>query len=108
MIDSVFYNLEKSKESRIREDLNLTENEYAVTTLHRPSNVDEKEIFTGLLDALVAISEKIPIIFPVHPRTRTISKNSVLPNKSKTRILNLSNRSAIWILCGFIRARNWF
>lgn len=70
MIDSVFYNLEKSKESRIREDLNLTENEYAVTTLHRPSNVDEQEVFTGLLDALVSVSEKLPVIFPVHPRTR--------------------------------------
>ncbi len=70
MIDSVFYNLEKSKDSRIREDLNLTENEYAVTTLHRPSNVDDRETFTNLLDALVAVSEKIPIIFPVHPRTR--------------------------------------
>ncbi|CAN5748504.1 UDP-N-acetylglucosamine 2-epimerase (non-hydrolyzing) [soil metagenome] len=70
MIDSVFYNLEKSKESKIREDLNLTENEYAVTTLHRPSNVDEKQVFTGLLDALVSVSEKIPVIFPVHPRTR--------------------------------------
>lgn len=70
MIDSVFYNLEKSKESKIREDLNLTEKEYAVTTLHRPSNVDEKEVFTRLLNALIPISEKIPIIFPVHPRTR--------------------------------------
>ncbi len=70
MIDSVFYNLEKSKESSVRENLNLTENEYAVTTLHRPSNVDEKEVFTKLLDALIAVSEKIPLIFPVHPRTR--------------------------------------
>lgn len=70
MIDSVFYNLEKSKASKIREDLNLTKNQYAVTTLHRPSNVDEKQVFTGLLDALVAVSEKIPVIFPVHPRTR--------------------------------------
>ena len=70
MIDSVFYNLEKSKQSPIRENLNLTEGEYAVTTLHRPSNVDDKKNFTNLLDALVAVSEKIPIIFPVHPRTR--------------------------------------
>lgn len=75
MIDSVFYNLEKSKESEIREDLNLIENEYAVTTLHRPSNVDEKEVFTRLLDALIPISEKIPIIFPVHPRTRKNIEN---------------------------------
>jgi len=75
MIDSVFYNLEKSKESKIRDDLNLTENEYAVTTLHRPSNVDEKEVFTRLLDALIPVSDKIPIIFPVHPRTRKNIEN---------------------------------
>lgn len=75
MIDSVFYNLEKSKESKIREDLLLNENEYVVTTLHRPSNVDEKEVFTRLLDALIPVSEKIPIIFPVHPRTRKNIEN---------------------------------
>ena len=39
-------------------------------TLHRPSNVDEKDIFSGLLDALITISNRLPIIFPVHPRTR--------------------------------------
>lgn len=70
MIDSLFYNLEKAKESKVKEDLNLNEQDYAVLTLHRPSNVDEKETFTGLLDALCSISEKLPIIFPVHPRTR--------------------------------------
>ncbi len=70
MIDSLFYNLEKSKDSNVREELNLTENEYAVLTLHRPSNVDEQETLANLLDAIITISEKIPIIFPVHPRTR--------------------------------------
>ncbi len=39
-------------------------------TLHRPANVDEKETFTELLDALIEIGEKIPVIFPAHPRTR--------------------------------------
>ncbi len=70
MIDSLFYNLEKSKSSIVRKDLGLTENEYAVLTLHRPSNVDEQEILTGLLDAIAAVGGKIPVIFPVHPRTR--------------------------------------
>ena len=70
MIDSLFYNLEKSKDSTVREDLNLTEKDYAVLTLHRPSNVDEKEVFSGLLEALLEISEKLPVIFPVHPRTK--------------------------------------
>lgn len=70
MIDSLFYNLEKSRNSKARENLDLINKDYAVLTLHRPSNVDEKEVFSGLLDALCEISEKIPIIFPVHPRTR--------------------------------------
>ena len=70
MIDSLFYNLEKSKESKVRENLNLVDKDYAVLTLHRPSNVDEKEVFSDLLESLLEISKKLPVIFPVHPRTR--------------------------------------
>ena len=69
MIDSLFYNLEKSKESKTRENLDLVDKDYAVLTLHRPSNVDEKEVFSGLIEALIAVSERIPVIFPAHPRT---------------------------------------
>lgn len=69
MIDSLFYNLKKAESSTVREDLNLNGKEYAVLTLHRPSNVDERETFSGLLEAIVAIGEKIPVVFPAHPRT---------------------------------------
>ena len=70
MIDSLFYNLEKSKTLNARQSLNLNGQDYAVLTLHRPSNVDDETVFTRLLDALVPISERLPIIFPVHPRTK--------------------------------------
>lgn len=70
MIDSLFYSLEQSKFSKVREDLNLAENAYAVSTLHRPSNVDVKEVFEGILNALAEISEKMPVILPAHPRTK--------------------------------------
>jgi UDP-N-acetylglucosamine 2-epimerase (non-hydrolysing) len=70
MIDSLLRNLKIAESSIIREELDLRENEYAVMTLHRPSNVDDKEVFSGLLEALLEISEKLPIIFPAHPRTR--------------------------------------
>ncbi len=70
MIDSLFYNLEKAKALNVRENLDLSGKDYGVLTLHRPSNVDEKEVFSRLLDALISISEKLPIIFPVHPRTK--------------------------------------
>ncbi len=69
MIDSLFRNLEFAKKSNIREELGLIDKDYAAMTLHRPSNVDERETFEGLLDALSEISQKIPIIFPAHPRT---------------------------------------
>ncbi len=69
MIDSLFRNLEFAERSKIREKLDLTGKDYAVLTLHRPSNVDEKETFESLLEALSEISRKIPIIFPAHPRT---------------------------------------
>jgi UDP-N-acetylglucosamine 2-epimerase (non-hydrolysing) len=44
--------------------------EYALLTLHRPANVDNKVVFKGLLGALREISRKIPILFPAHPRTQ--------------------------------------
>jgi UDP-N-acetylglucosamine 2-epimerase (non-hydrolysing) len=48
---------------------------YAVLTLHRPSNVDDPVILRGLLETAAAISERTPVIFPVHPRTKaTIEK----------------------------------
>lgn len=70
MIDSLLRNLKIAESSTVREDLNLTEKGYAVLTLHRPSNVDDKEVFGGLIDSLILISEKLPIIFPAHPRTK--------------------------------------
>ncbi len=47
---------------------------YALLTLHRPSNVDDRENFKRLTDALVALSKKITIIFPIHPRTEKMLK----------------------------------
>lgn len=70
MIDSLFYSLKIAEESNVRENLELTGKEYAVLTMHRPSNVDKREVFAGLLDALIEISREIPIIFPAHPRTK--------------------------------------
>lgn len=69
MIDSLLRNLKIAESSIVRDDLGLTGRDYAVLTLHRPSNVDEKEVFTGLLGALLKISERLPIVFPAHPRT---------------------------------------
>ena len=70
MIDSLMEHLKLAEKSTIRKDLDVDDREYAVVTLHRPSNVDDAETLAGILDALADISARLPIIFPVHPRTR--------------------------------------
>ncbi len=74
MIDSLFENVKKSESSKIHDDLNLI-NEYALFTLHRPSNVDNKETFTTIIEALEDIAEDLDIVFPIHPRTRKMAIN---------------------------------
>lgn len=83
MIDTLLSHFEKAKASKILEELKVSPKNYAVLTLHRPSNVDDSVVLAGILDALNIISERLPVVFPVHPRTRkriegtgaSISKN---------------------------------
>ena len=70
MIDSLLQNLERARASRIRTELGVADSAYAVLTLHRPSNVDRPETFSRILSALETIAKTLPVIFPVHPRTR--------------------------------------
>ena len=52
--------------------------DYAMLTLHRPSNVDDPVILKRLLDAMVIIGKQMPVVFPVHPRTRAVIQKSGL------------------------------
>ncbi|HEV2705886.1 MAG TPA: UDP-N-acetylglucosamine 2-epimerase (non-hydrolyzing) [Pyrinomonadaceae bacterium] len=70
MIDSLFKQLERAATSRVREELGVEGRDYAVLTLHRPSNVDDAETLTRILSALEEIGRRLPVVFPVHPRTR--------------------------------------
>src|SRR5256714_7135726 len=70
MIDSLLSNLERARRSPVRKDLGVEEKDYAVLTLHRPSNVDDRDAFVRILEALEQIGRRVPIIFPAHPRTR--------------------------------------
>ena len=53
-----------------RESMGLEPGNYAVVTLHRPSNVDHREGLEPLVQQLVAVSQDLPLVFAVHPRTR--------------------------------------
>ena len=75
MIDTLLAYKEKAKRSNILERLHVSSNsgkimDYCLLTLHRPSNVDNEKTFLEILKALRKISEQIPLIFPVHPRTK--------------------------------------
>ena len=70
MIDSLHQNLERARRSSVRADLGVGDTDYAVMTLHRPSNVDFPETFARILQALESITQAMPVVFPVHPRTR--------------------------------------
>jgi UDP-N-acetylglucosamine 2-epimerase (non-hydrolysing) len=70
MIDSLLANLDHAKYSTIRAELELENTDFAVLTLHRPSNVDDGRQFARILGALKEIGARLPLIFPVHPRTR--------------------------------------
>jgi UDP-N-acetylglucosamine 2-epimerase (non-hydrolysing) len=48
----------------------LPERGYVVVTLHRPSNVDDRETLSGIFRALTDIAREVPVVFPMHPRTR--------------------------------------
>ena len=70
MIDSLVSNLEKANASRILNDLGLKPQQYATITLHRPSNVDDINVLMGMFRVMAAVGEKMPVVFPCHPRTK--------------------------------------
>lgn len=85
MIDSLLQRLEAAGDSQIREQLEVAGKDYAVVTLHRPSNVDSREGLTQIMEALVEISERLPVVFPLHPRTRKTMTEFGLSNVAAGR-----------------------
>jgi UDP-N-acetylglucosamine 2-epimerase (non-hydrolysing) len=70
MVDSLLHNRPVAEKSDILSRMNLTKQNYALLTLHRPGNVDDKQSLTRIITALKKIAQRIPIIFLVHPRTQ--------------------------------------
>lgn len=70
MTDSLLWHLPVARGLGIPASMGLERGRYVVVTLHRPSNVDRKEEIAGILDALEEIASRVPVLFPVHPRTR--------------------------------------
>ena len=79
MIDSLEMLREKIEKQDVYHDFGLKPQGYGLVTLHRPSNVDNPESLSRLCNILIQIAEKIPLVFPIHPRTRkNLEQNHLL------------------------------
>jgi UDP-N-acetylglucosamine 2-epimerase (non-hydrolysing) len=69
MIDTLFRNLPRARKLDVPASLGLERGNYAISTLHRPSNVDSPEVLRAVLEGLALVSERMPVVLPLHPRT---------------------------------------
>jgi len=70
MIDSLGASVSRASQLGILARLGAAKKSYGLVTLHRPSNADDPEHFTELVETLSIIAREIALYFPVHPRTR--------------------------------------
>ena len=103
MIDNLLYQKQKLKNGNPGKfqtaALKNTIDDYIFLTLHRPSNVDNKETLSGIIKALNTISQDTPIVFPVHPRTKKMLEafNVTLSNQiHHTPPLGFSESLFLW------------
>ena len=83
MIDSLYYGLDKIKDkSRFEKE------EYGLVTLHRPSNVDDINKLTQILEALSNISNQIKLFFSIHPRTQNIINSNNIKLNNNIKVLD--------------------
>jgi len=87
MIDSLISCLPTVEKSAILEKLRLNRGDYILITFHRPSNVDHKEGLLELIIFLNHLAKDIPIVFPIHPRTRGKLEKFGLTEKLSGNIL---------------------
>jgi UDP-N-acetylglucosamine 2-epimerase (non-hydrolysing) len=70
MIDTLVRNLDRARAGRAPDRLGVEPHRYVYVTLHRPSNVDAPDSLAAIVEALRAVSGRLPVVFPAHPRTR--------------------------------------
>ncbi len=70
MIDTLMAHLPRARALDVPSRFGVGAGGYAVATLHRPSNVDDPAVFRRVLGAMAQIAARLPVVFPVHPRTR--------------------------------------
>jgi len=106
MIDSLLSVLDKIKDKETFKKYGLEKENYVVSTLHRPSNVDNKEVLSRILDAFEHVQKKIKIVLALHPRTKkNIEKfglNEKIKNIVITEPLDYINFMNLVLNCKFL------
>jgi UDP-N-acetylglucosamine 2-epimerase (non-hydrolysing) len=81
MIDTLMANLPRARERRVVAGLSVGEEPFALLTLHRPATVDDETIMRKVVGAIRDLSKHVPVVFPVHPRTREGLSGANLGNR---------------------------
>jgi UDP-N-acetylglucosamine 2-epimerase (non-hydrolysing) len=76
MIDTLLAHRQRARATNVHAGLGLEPGGYALMTLHRPSNVDDTAAFERLMQGIDTVAREIPVVFPVHPRTRPVVTKS--------------------------------
>ena len=84
MIDTLITHLGKVRALETHKQYGLEEKKYVFVTLHRPSNVDNKESLGCIMQNLIELSQRLPVIFPAHPRTeKKLIEYGIMPTISQ-------------------------
>ena len=75
MIDTLLANRSRFRRPAVFDELQLTDGQYIMMTMHRPANVDEEAHLKALMEQIITNVHGLPIIFPIHPRTAKIFYN---------------------------------
>ena len=107
MIDSLMHLKAKARRKNTYKNYGLVKSNYALVTLHRPSNVDKKDSLKEILKAVKEISDYIPIFFPIHPRTKKFIEKFGFDNflANENSIILTSPRSYLEFLSLMIDAK---
>jgi UDP-N-acetylglucosamine 2-epimerase (non-hydrolysing) len=88
MIDTLLAHRASAPWDEVRANLGLEDRGYAVLTLHRPANVDDPVRARQLVDRLASLAARLPIVFPIHPRTvRRFEEHRIDPQAANLRLV---------------------
>lgn len=100
MIDTLVANLQQARRSQLPDQLGLKPKDFVYVTLHRPSNVDDRASLVRIMEELQSLAQRLPVVFPMHPRTRNMLKNFDIgvPFESNLKLIEpVGYHDSLWL-----------